>query len=96
MLIINTSFQNYISPLVFIELTATEKSHVIDMSWNPGVQNSLACCLSDGSLHIIDLQDGGQYNVVSLPPQSSTLYVNYLTALSLFHNFIIYTFKYIY
>jgi len=75
-IIINTSFQNCISPLVFVELTAIQESHVIDMSWNPGVQNSLACCLSDGSLHIIELKDGGMYNVVSLPPQSSTLYVN--------------------
>lgn len=69
-------FQNCISPLVFVELATIQESHVIDMSWNPGVQNSLACCLSDGSLHIIDLKDGGMYNVVSLPPQSSTLYVH--------------------
>jgi hypothetical protein len=46
------------------------------MSWNPGLQNSLACCLSDGSLHIIELKDDGTYSVVSLPPQSNTLYVN--------------------
>ncbi|XP_008183683.1 nuclear pore complex protein DDB_G0274915 isoform X1 [Acyrthosiphon pisum] len=65
--------KNCISPLAFVELTAIQESHVIDMSWNPGVQNSLACCLSDGSLHIIELKDGGMYNVVSLPPQSSTL-----------------------
>ncbi|XP_022170924.1 nuclear pore complex protein Nup214-like [Myzus persicae] len=65
--------KNSISPLVCVELAAIQESHVIDMSWNPGVQNSLACCLSDGSLHIIDLKDGGVYNVVSLPPQSSTL-----------------------
>ncbi|KAL5241348.1 hypothetical protein ACI65C_008758 [Semiaphis heraclei] len=65
--------KNCISPLVFVELATIQESHVIDMSWNPGVQNSLACCLSDGSLHIIDLKDGGMYNVVSLPPQSSTL-----------------------
>ncbi|CAI6366283.1 unnamed protein product [Macrosiphum euphorbiae] len=65
--------KNCISPLVFVELTAIQESHVKDMSWNPGVQNSLACCLSDGSLHIIELKDGGMYNVVSLPPQSSTL-----------------------
>ncbi|KAE9534779.1 hypothetical protein AGLY_008071 [Aphis glycines] len=65
--------KNYPSPSVFVELTATQDSHVIDMSWNPGVKNSLACCLSDGSLHIIDLKDGGTYNIVSLPPQSSTL-----------------------
>ncbi|XP_026811459.1 nuclear pore complex protein Nup214 isoform X2 [Rhopalosiphum maidis] len=65
--------KSYPSPLVLIELTATQESHVIDLSWNPGVKNSLACCLSDGSLHIIDLKDGGTYSVVSLPPQSSTL-----------------------
>lgn len=58
---------------MLIELEAIQNSYVIDMSWNPGVQNSLACCLSDGSLHIIDLKDGGTYSVVSLPPQSSTL-----------------------
>ncbi|XP_025202732.1 nuclear pore complex protein Nup214-like isoform X1 [Melanaphis sacchari] len=65
--------KDYPSPLVVVELAATQESHVIDMSWNPGVKNSLACCLSDGSLHIIDLKDGGTYSVVSLPPQSSTL-----------------------
>lgn len=68
-------FQGYISPLIYVDLAATQGSHVIDMSWNPGVQNSLACCLSDGSLHIIELKDGGTYSVVSLPPQSSTLYI---------------------
>lgn len=68
-------FQSFISPLVNIELTSTHGSHVIDISWNPGVQNSLACCLSDGSLHIIELKDSGNYCVVSLPPQSNTLLV---------------------
>ncbi|VVC28995.1 WD40/YVTN repeat-like-containing domain [Cinara cedri] len=65
--------QNYITPLVYIEFEATQESHVIDMSWNPGVQNSLACCLSDGSFYVIELKDGGTYSLVSLPPQSSTL-----------------------
>lgn len=61
---------------MLIELEAIQGSYVIDMSWNPGVQNSLACCLSDGSLHVIELKDDGTSCVVSLPPQSSTLYVN--------------------
>lgn len=69
-------FQGYITPLVFIELEATQGSHVIDLSWNPGVQNSLACCLSDGSLYVIELKDGGIFTTVSLPPQSNTLYAN--------------------
>lgn len=46
------------------------------MSWNPGVHNSLACCLSDGSFYVIELKDSGTYSVVSLPQQSSTLYIN--------------------
>ncbi|XP_025410474.1 nuclear pore complex protein Nup214-like isoform X2 [Sipha flava] len=62
-----------ISPLVCINFGTTQGSHVTDMSWNPGLQNSLACCLSDGSLHIIELKDDGTYSVVSLPPQSNTL-----------------------
>lgn len=62
--------------MVCINFAATQGSHVTDMSWNPGLQNSLACCLSDGSLHIIELKDGGTYSIISLPPQSNTLYVN--------------------
>lgn len=69
-------FQSYSSSLVHIEFEATHGSYVVDMSWNPGVQNSLACCLSDGSLYIIELKDGGTYCSVNLPPQSNTLYVN--------------------
>lgn len=60
------------------------------MSWNPGVQNSLACCLSDGSLHIIELKDGGTYCIVSLPPQSSTLYVYKLKFYLFYTNYLIF------
>lgn len=70
--------QNNISPVVSIDLDGTPGSHVVDMSWNPGVQSSLACCLSDGSLYIIELKDGGTYCTVNLPPQSNTLYENAL------------------
>lgn len=65
--------------MICVNLAATQDSYVVDMSWNPSVQSSLACCLSDGSLHIIELKDSGTYTAVSLPPQSSTLYVNRLS-----------------
>ncbi|XP_050531043.1 uncharacterized protein LOC126899857 [Daktulosphaira vitifoliae] len=65
--------QNHVSLWTSITLEATQHSHVVDLSWNPGVQNSLACCLSDGSLHIIELKNDKTYSIVNLPPQSSTL-----------------------
>lgn len=79
-------FQSYISPLINVNLVATQCSYVVDMSWNPSVQSSLACCLSDGSLHIIELKDNGTYTVVSLPSKSSTLYVNYFNLFNYFSN----------
>ncbi|XP_050433429.1 nuclear pore complex protein Nup214 [Adelges cooleyi] len=65
--------QSQVTPLVCIDIESTQYSHVVDMLWNPGVQNSLACCLSDGSLHVIELKTDQSYSIVNLPPQSNTL-----------------------
>ena len=56
-----------------IQLSSTESTHITDLSWNPGIPNILACCISDGSLSTYTFDSPNNFDVKSLPVESSSV-----------------------
>jgi hypothetical protein len=50
-----------------VRLSTKPDTSVLDLSWNPGITNILAACLSDGSMVAYELKPTG-VEISTLPP----------------------------
>ncbi|GLH03101.1 Uncharacterized protein GBIM_09017 [Gryllus bimaculatus] len=52
-----------------VRLSTSPDAHLLELSWNPGIANVLACCHSNGTLGVYEFKNGG-VDINTLPPEA--------------------------
>lgn len=73
--VIESFFCENVIILSEIKLSSASGTYVTDLSWNPGISNILACCISDGTLSTYTFNAKGDLEVKSLPKESNSVCV---------------------
>lgn len=60
------SFTNSIYPFRSIRLSSLNEAKVVDIQWNPTIDQTLVACCSDGTVTVIDvdINDSARYSIV--------------------------------